>query len=124
MRSRLILLATIIAAGILSRAIHTSWILFDKYLGDVLYAAMVYLLISLVWHRSAIKTGVLAMAVMTAIELFQLTKIPAQLLANGNAAERLAARLMGTQFSYLDLLSYAAGITIIACWHWKCDTGS
>ena len=119
MRSRLILLVAIIAAGILSRAIHSGWIVSDKYLGDALYAAMVYLLISLVWHRNAMKTGAFTMAVMTAIELFQLTKIPAQLLANGNAAERLAARLMGTQFSYLDLLAYAAGIAVIACWHWK-----
>ena len=48
MRSRLILLGAIIAAGVVSRAIHTGWIVFDKYLGDVLYAAMVYLLINLV----------------------------------------------------------------------------
>ena len=42
MRWRLLLLAAIIAAGILSRVIHTGWIVFDKYLGDALYAAMVY----------------------------------------------------------------------------------
>ena len=60
MRSRLLLLAAIVATGILSRVIHTGWIVFDKYLGDALYAAMVYLLISLVWHRNATKTGAIA----------------------------------------------------------------
>jgi len=32
----------IIALGILSRLIHTGFVVLDKYLGDALYAAMVY----------------------------------------------------------------------------------
>ena len=37
----------IIAVGILSRVIHTGLVVFDKYLGDALYAAMAYSLLRL-----------------------------------------------------------------------------
>ena len=57
--------------------------------------------------------AVSAMAVMTVIELFQLTMIPAHLLANGHVMVRICARLMGTEFSFLDLLAYAVGIGCI-----------
>ena len=40
-------LAATIAVGIASRMTHTGWVLADKYLGDALYAAMVYALIRL-----------------------------------------------------------------------------
>jgi hypothetical protein len=40
-------LIAIIALGILSRVVHTGLALFDKYLGDALYAAMVYALLRL-----------------------------------------------------------------------------
>src|SRR5438105_3691063 len=41
------LLALIVSAGLLSRLAHTGFRLFDKYLGDALYAAMVYVLFRL-----------------------------------------------------------------------------
>jgi hypothetical protein len=57
--------------------------------------------------------AVWAMVVMTAIELFQLTLIPAHLLASPHLAVQLIARLMGTEFSFRDLLSYGVGIGCI-----------
>ena len=42
-------LAGIIAVGILSRVVHTGLLVFDKYLGDALYAAMVYAILRLSW---------------------------------------------------------------------------
>ena len=42
-----VLLAVIVAAGLLSRLAQTGFRLFDKYLGDALYAAMVYVLFQL-----------------------------------------------------------------------------
>ena len=42
-------LAGIIAVGILSRVVHTGLLVFDKYLGDALYAAMVYTILRLSW---------------------------------------------------------------------------
>ena len=103
-------LAGIIATGILSRIVHTGFIVFDKYLGDALYAAMVYVILRLLWSGRPAGAAVVALIVMTAVELFQLTMIPAHLLTSGHLMVRICARLMGTEFSFLDLLTYAAGI--------------
>jgi hypothetical protein len=104
-------IAGIIAIGILSRVVHTGFILFDKYLGDALYAMMIYAILRLFSKPSA--SAVCAMVVMTAIELFQLTMIPAHLLESEHLLIRLCARLMGVEFSLLDLLAYAVGIASI-----------
>ena len=101
----------IIAVGILSRTAHSGWVLIDKYLGDALYAAMVYAILRLLWRTAAL--AVPAMAIMTVIELFQLTMIPARMLASEHWIVRICARLMGTEFSFLDLLAYAVGIGCI-----------
>ena len=47
------LLAAIVAAGLLSRVAHTGFRLFDKYLGDALYAAMVYVIFRLTGRIAA-----------------------------------------------------------------------
>ena len=60
-------IAGIIAMGILSRVVHTGLAVFDKYLGDALYAAMVYDILRLFSRPAA--PAVCAMVVMTAIEL-------------------------------------------------------
>ena len=104
-------LAGIIAVGILSRVVHTGLLVFDKYLGDALYAAMVYTILRISWMAAeSARLAVSAMAIMTVIELFQLTMIPAHLLANEHVMVRICARLMGTEFSFVDLLTYAVGI--------------
>jgi hypothetical protein len=111
-------IVAIIALGILSRTVHTGLVVFDKYLGDALYAAMAYAILRLFWRGAAV--AVYAMAVMTAIELFQLTLIPAQLLASRHLVVRICARLMGTEFSFLDLLAYSVGIgTILFVDFWR-----
>src|SRR6185436_19396185 len=97
--------------GALSRVAHTGLSIFDKYLGDALYAAMVYSILRLLWRTAAV--AIPAMVVMTAIELFQLTAIPAHLLGSEYLVARICARLMGTEFSLLDLLAYGAGIWCI-----------
>jgi Protein of unknown function (DUF2809) len=98
----------IIATGIFSRMVHTGFVVFDKYLGDALYAAMVYVILRLIWKTAGVALG--AMVIMTAIELFQLTMIPAHLLASHHWIVRIFARLMGTEFSFVDLFTYAVGI--------------
>lgn len=107
-----ILLAAVIAAGLLSRLVPTGHPLTDKYLGDALYAAMVYILIRL--SRRTNRVALAASLLMLAIELFQLTLIPAALSQSPHLPVRLAARLLGTHFSPLDLLAYAAGIAPLA----------
>jgi hypothetical protein len=106
-------LVGIIAIGILSRVVHTGLVVFDKYLGDALYAAMVYAILRLLWRAAAVAVAVSTMVVMTVIELFQLTMIPAHMLASEHLIARICARLMGTEFSFLDLLAYGVGIGCI-----------
>ena len=101
----------IIAIGILSRVVHTGLVVFDKYLGDALYATMVYGILRLLWRAAT--SAVCAMLLMTAIELFQLTMIPARMLTSERSIARICARLMGTEFSFLDLLAYGLGIACI-----------
>lgn len=103
--------AGIIALGILSRVAHTGFVLLDKYLGDVLYAAMVYAILRL--FRKSAAAAMYAGVLMTAIELFQLTMIPDRLMASEQLPIRIFARLLGTTFSFLDLLAYAVGIACI-----------
>ncbi|HXS97605.1 MAG TPA: DUF2809 domain-containing protein [Candidatus Limnocylindrales bacterium] len=106
------LLAAIISAGLLSRVAHTGFRVFDKYAGDALYAAMVYVVFRLT-GRVARVTLWTAVA-MTAIEFFQLTQIPAGMLRSPYLAVRVCGRLLGTKFSVFDLLAYAVGIACVA----------
>jgi hypothetical protein len=96
--------------GVLSRIVHSGFVIIDKYLGDALYAAMVYVILRLLWRASPVAVGMSAMIAMTFVELFQLTMIPAHMLASDHLLSRICARLMGTEFSFLDLLAYAVGI--------------
>lgn len=106
------ILATVIGAGILSRAVHTGFVVLDKYVGDALYAAMVYILLRLTGRVSHV--GWLAAVVMVAIELFQLTGVAAGMLRGEHLAGRVLARLLGTEFGVLDLVAYAVGIGCLA----------
>jgi hypothetical protein len=101
----------IIATGIVSRVIHTGLAVVDKYLGDALYAAMVYGILRLL--SRAAPSAMYSMFVMTAIELFQLTMIPAHMLSSEHLLTRICARLIGVEFSFLDLLAYGVGIGCI-----------
>ena len=101
----------IIVTGVASRVFRSGLPAIDKYLGDALYAALVYILLGIV--RPNAKAGpkaLLALAIMLAIELFQLTRIPAQLARSGQLTLKLIAIGLGTSWSWYDLLAYAAGI--------------
>lgn len=111
--SWVICLVSIVATGLFSRVVHTGLAIFDKYLGDALYAAMAYVILRLLWKAGAGAVAMSAMAVMTVIELFQLTLIPLHMLASEHLITRICARLMGTEFSFLDLLAYGVGIGCI-----------
>jgi hypothetical protein len=106
------LLAAIIAAGLLSRMARTGFLLLDKYLGDALYAAMVYVLLRLTGRIT--RVALWAAVALAAIECFQLTRIPAAMFRSEYLAVRAFARLLGTEFSFLDLLAYAVGIASLA----------
>ena len=98
--------------------------IFDKYLGDALYAAMVYVLFRPFFAPTS--AALFATATMTLIELFQLSMIPAGMIASESIAVRISARLLGVHFSAFDLLAYAVGIGAVyaADVRWKFCRGS
>lgn len=101
----------VIIAGLGSRMIHSGILLVDKYLGDALYAVMVYLLLALVWRNaSPLSRAVVVALFMTALETFQLTLIPLEMSHSGNIILQIIGRLLGTTFSWLDLAAYFVGI--------------
>ncbi len=114
-RRTFLLLLLVVAAGLASRLLHTGTPLLDKYPGDALYAVMVFLLLRLVFTRAdSARLIAAAAAVMLGLELFQLTDIPLGWSRHAALPVRLAGRLLGTAFSWLDLLAYAAGLA--AAW--------
>ncbi len=109
----LVCLLLVIMAGLGSRMIHTGFPIVDKYVGDALYAVMVFLLISL--FSTSLSPRVRACAaliIMTALEVFQLTLLPREMSNSSHIMVRVTGRLLGTMFSWLDLMAYYVGITL------------
>jgi hypothetical protein len=78
---------------------------------DALYAVLIYLLVAFIRpHAHSVLIGAVALSFCVAIELFQLTGIPLAL----NEITPLARLVFGTTFVAADLLSYAAGVVVIA----------
>jgi len=79
----------------------------------VVYAAVFYLGLSLIWPRGAILAKVFLTGIyVIAIETFQLTPIPVQLSQSDSLAIRLFTYVaLGSRFSGWDLLAYGVGIT-------------
>lgn len=109
-RTLTLLILTTILLGIGSRLVTTGFVLFDKYLGDALYALLVYLLLSLVHWWSLRRKALVAMLIMVAIECFQLTGIPQQLSLQTQWLPRLLAIVLGTHFAWYDLVAYGVGM--------------
>ena len=110
-RRLLICLAVVIVTGLGSRMIHSGIELVDKYLGDGLYAVMVYLILGLVrGGDTPLRRAVSSMVIMTLLETFQLTSIPLEMTRSSHIVPRIAGRLIGTTFSWLDLSAYTVGV--------------
>jgi hypothetical protein len=81
--------------------------LWDKSLGDALYAVMIFGIITLVRPSTrAVVRGVVAFAICFAIELFQLTGIPKTL-------PRILRIALGDTFAWHDVVCYAVGVVAI-----------
>ena len=81
------------------------------FVGDALYAAMLYAVAGVVLPRAApAVVGAIAFGVSAAVELVQLTGLPAR-LATGVPG---AALVLGTTFQGSDLVAYALGAALIA----------
>jgi hypothetical protein len=102
-RDGLVGLVATVALGLGSRRIHLGVAIWDKSLGDVLYTVMVYLVLAAARPRTQPRTlAIGAFAISFAIELFQLSGIPA-------AMPRILHLVFGTTFAWHDVLCYAVG---------------
>ncbi len=82
------------------------------YAGDVLWAAMVYLLLAAVWNRAAIRLVTAGAAIFSlALELSQLYHAP---WISAVRQTRLGGLVLGFGFLWSDLACYAAGIALAA----------
>ena len=122
-RARLLVTTCLVAAiGITSRVVWVGSLIWDKYVGDVVYAAVFYLVLSLIWVEGTITAKmVLTAAYVTAIEVFQLTQIPIHLNQSGSFVIRAFAYVvLGSTFSWWDFLAYGigiAGILLLDRWY-------
>jgi len=104
-------LVVTIALGLISRLCPIGWPLYDKSLGDILYAVAAYLALRIVLIRKpAIMIAPLAVGLCVGIECFKLTGIPVDLARD----YPIVGWVLGSTFSWHNLACYAVGVAIIA----------
>lgn len=106
-------LLLVVAGGLVTRRFPIGIRLWDHHAGEALYAAMVTLFVILARPTLRARTvAAIAMALCTALELFQATGIPAR-------APRLIRFALGATFAWSDLLCYVVGVGVLAaCQAW------
>ena len=96
--------------GVLSRRHPLGWPVYDKSLGDVLYAVAAYLVRALLRPRwSAAAVAGLALAACLAVEGFQATGVPARSMDTW-----VVRWLLGTAFARHDVGCYVLGVALVA----------
>jgi hypothetical protein len=109
LRLLLAMTATVVL-GLASRLYPVNWYLYDRALGEVLYAVAAYLALAmLLFHKPPWFIAVLAFACCLAVELFKLTGIPAEY-----QHLFLVRWFLGMIFSWLNLGYYLIGVLLIA----------
>lgn len=99
--------------GVLSRTIESNSVLLGKYLGDALYAIIFYVCLACAFPKQPISSRAIVITIFVIlVECFQLTGIPLQ-LRQGNSIQKLVSIVLGTKFSWYDMLAYAVGIAAI-----------
>jgi hypothetical protein len=103
-----LLAAAVVCAGLLVHLALPDGFATDAA-GDILYAVCIYLLLVVVAPRlPASIVAAIAFAWCTAVELFQLSGLPEE----WGAAFAPAMLVLGTVYSFTDLLMYAIGILV------------
>jgi hypothetical protein len=106
----LLALAATVVLGLASRLYPVGWFLYDRVLGEVLYAVAAYLVLAMLlsrkppWFIAAIAFGC-----CLAVELFKLTGIPAEY-----QNVFLVRWFLGMTFSSMNLGYYFLGVVLIA----------
>jgi len=113
-KTAILLAIIVIILGVISRLVNSDNIFINKYLGDSLYAVLVYLLISISPLKlTLIQQFYAALLILLCIEFFQLTLIPLHLSQSDNFFYKLLAKILGTTFSGYDILAYIVGLLVI-----------
>jgi Protein of unknown function (DUF2809) len=107
----LLALAATVVLGLASRLYPVGWFLYDRVLGEVLYAVAAYLVVAmLLFRKPPWFIAVLALVGCLAVELFKLTGIPAE-----TQHMRLVRWFLGMTFSPVNLGYYFIGVVLSAC---------
>jgi hypothetical protein len=104
----LLALTAVIALGLTSRLVPLGWWLYDKSLGDVLYAMAAYF--GLAFLFPGLRVTLIAAAALAwclAVEFLQLTELNARLVALP-----LLRWVLGTTFSWHGVICYCVGVTL------------
>ena len=102
----MVLLALTITAGLGSRSWRLGWSLWDKSLGDALYAIAVYLVLKiLIPHLRAPAAGITAVLFCLGIEAFKFTGLPGQW-----SAWSISRLILGSTPSWHNVVCYCVGI--------------
>lgn len=106
----LVLLLLTIGCGLLSRACPLGWHIWDKSVGDTLYAVVACLLLRLLFPAwPVLPAALLSLAWCYGVEAFKLTGHPADW-----AASRLSRLILGTTPSWHNIACYTLGIALVA----------
>ena len=110
--SSMFILIAAAAFGLISRVMPIGTIVWDKYLGDVVYAVVFYFGLCVIIGLGRLSSKICVTTFyVTCIELFQLTPIPLQLNQSSNVLVKVFAYIvLGSTFSWWDLFAYAIGI--------------
>jgi hypothetical protein len=103
-------LAATVVLGLASRLHPVGWFLYDRVLGEVLYAVAAYLVLAMLLVRKPpLFIAVIAFGCCLAVELFKLTGIPAE-----HQHVFLVRWFLGMTFSVVNLGYYFIGAALIA----------
>lgn len=91
---------------------HVTGGAFGKYAGDALYGTAVYWCVVLIRPTRRL-AAIVAVGICWAIELFQLTPVPAKLSSHST----LARLVLGSTFGGWDMVAYPVGVTVAVAVH-------
>jgi hypothetical protein len=106
----LLALAAAVVLGLASRLYPVGWFLYDRVLGEVLYAVAAYLVLAMLLVRKPPwLIALIAFACCLAVELFKLTGIPAE-----HQHVFLVRWFLGMSFNLVNLGYYFIGVVLTA----------
>ncbi len=111
----IVIIIIIIVVGLISRVVEFNSIILDKYLGDLLYAVMFFYIFKLLLSISTLYLALLTFILMMIFELIQLTGVTVFLREQEFIGFKLLAFLIGSEFSFVDILVYALGLVVVIC---------